>query len=83
MAKIVIEIEDVGDQVGVGVTISEFAEDSKACQMGARVTEYIDQIADRHDSVADEPFDIHRISPSLRLADGSRARKGGGIILPN
>lgn len=82
MAKITIELEDHEGQVAVGITIAEFAEDSKACQMGARVAEYIESIADRQSpGPQDAPFDIRRIQKSIRLPDGSRAKTESGIIL--
>lgn len=76
MGKVTIEFEDHEGQVAVQTTISEFSEDSKACQMAARVAEFVERIAD----AADAPT-IREYTPAMRDANGHRLQRKSSIVL--
>lgn len=78
MSKITIELEDYEGQVAVGVTIAEFSEDSKACQMATRVVQYIESIAS---ATSGESLVSLAKTPAIRMPDGSKAKTESGIIL--
>ena len=78
MSKITLDFEDTEDgRVAVSTTISEFSADSKACQMAARVVQYINDIADLESG--SQLLPAH--TPAIRGANGRKIGHKPTIVL--